>query len=266
MCKRLSDKVAIITGAGSVGSGWGIGKATAVLFAREGAKVFIVDVNSSAAEETKGIIDREGGICEIHKADVAKSNEVKEMAKRCIEVYGRIDILDNNVGIVEVGGPVDASEESWDRVVAVNLKSQFLTCKHVLPYMEKQGGGAIVNMSSVAAIRYTGVSYISYSATKAAILQLTQVIALEYAEKNVRVNAVMPGLINTPMVIEPLRKVYADGGVEEMIKIRDEQCPTKKMGDAWDVAYAVLFLASDEAKYITGTQLIVDGGISCKFA
>jgi len=264
MGERLKDKIAIVTGAGSVGQGWGNGKATAVLFAREGAKVFAVDIRLSAAEETKGLIEKEGGKCKVHQANVAKSDEVGAMVKRCIEVYGRIDILHNNVGIVEVGGPVDASEESWDRVVAVNLKSQFLTCKYVLPYMEKQGGGAIINISSIAGIRYLGIPYISYSATKAAILQLTQSVALEYAEKNIRANAILPGLMNTPMIIEPLKQAYAGGDVEKMIKIRSEQCPMKRMGDAWDVAYAALFLASDEAKYITGAQLVVDGGITCK--
>jgi NAD(P)-dependent dehydrogenase (short-subunit alcohol dehydrogenase family) len=264
MGERLKDKVAIVTGAGSVGPGWGNGKATAVLFAREGAKVFAVDINLTAAEETKDIIQREGGDCTIRKADVSNSDDVKAMVESCCAVYGRIDILHNNVGIVEVGGPVDASEESWDRVVSVNLRSQFLTCKYVLPHMEEQGGGAIVNISSISGIRYTGVPYISYSTTKAAILQFTQSIALEYAEKNIRANSILPGLMNTPMIVEPLKDAYAGGDVGEMMKIRDQQCPMKKMGDAWDVAYAALFLASDEAKYITGVQLVVDGGLSCK--
>lgn len=266
MGERLKDKVAIVTGAGSVGPGWGNGKATAVLFAREGAKVFAVDMNLAAVEETKGIIDQEGGECTVDKADVSKSTEVKAMVERCIETYGRIDILHNNVGIVVVGGPVETSEETWDRVNAVNLKSMFLTCKYVLPYMEKQGGGAIVNISSIAAIRYTGIPYVTYYATKAGILQMTQGIALQYAEKNIRANAILPGLMNTPMIREPLKEAYADGDVEKMIEIRNNQCPMKRMGDAWDVAYAALFLASDEAKYITGTQLVVDGGITCKFS
>lgn len=265
MGERLKDKVAIVTGAGSVGPGWGNGKATAVLFAREGAKVFAVDMNLAAVEETKGIIDGEGGECTVDKADVSKSDEVKAMVERCIETYGRIDILHNNVGIVVVGGPVETSEETWDRVNAVNLKSMFLTCKYVLPYMEKQGGGAIVNISSIAAIRYTGIPYITYYATKAGILQLTQGIALQYAEKNIRANAILPGLMNTPMIREPLKDAYAGGDIEKMLEIRNQQCPMKRMGDAWDVAYAALFLASDEAKYITGTQLVVDGGITCKF-
>ena len=266
MGERLKDKVAIVTGAGSVGPGWGNGKATAVLFAREGARVLGVDISLAAVEETKGIIDQEGGDCTVHEADVSKSDEVKATVERCIQTYGRIDILHNNVGIVVVGGPVETSEETWDRVNAVNLKSMFLTCKYVLPHMERQGGGAIVNISSIAAIRYTGIPYLTYYTTKAGILQLTQSIALEYAEKNIRANAILPGLMNTPMIVEPLKEAYGGGDVEKMIEIRNNQCPTKKMGDAWDVAYAALFLASDEAKYITGTQLVVDGGITCKYA
>ena len=266
MGERLKDKVAIVTGAGSVGPGWGNGKATAVLFAREGARVFAVDINLAAAEETKGIIDQEGGECTVHKVDVSNSDEVKAMVDRCVQTYGRIDILHNNVGMVVVGGPVETSEETWDRVNAVNLKSMFLTCKYALPHMERQGGGAIVNISSIAAIRYTGVPYVTYYATKAGILQLTQGIALQYAEKNIRANAILPGLMNTPFIVEPLKEVYGDGDVEKMIEVRNNQCPMKRMGDAWDVAYAALFLASDEAKYITGAQLVVDVGITCKYA
>jgi NAD(P)-dependent dehydrogenase (short-subunit alcohol dehydrogenase family) len=265
MGERLKDKVAIVTGAGSVGPGWGNGKATAVLFAREGARVLGVDISLAAVQETKGIIDQEGGDCTVHEADVSKSDEVKATVERCIQTYGRIDILHNNVGIIVVGGPVETSEEIWDRVHAVNLKSMFLTCKYVLPHMERQGGGVIVNISSIAAIRYTGIPYLTYYTTKAGILQLTQSIALEYAEKNIRANAILPGLMNTPMIVEPLKEAYGGGDVEKMIEIRNNQCPTKKMGDAWDVAYAALFLASDEAKYITGTQLVVDGGITCKY-
>ena len=264
MGERLQDKVAIVTGAGSSGPGWGNGKATATLFAREGARVVAVDVNPAAVEETRAIIDQEDGECTALEIDVTRADQVESMVERCLDAYGRIDILHNNVGILELGGPVEASEESWDRVLAINLKSMFLTCKSTLPHMEQQGGGAIVNISSVVGIRYLGVPYISYSASKAGILQLTQSIAVQYAEKNIRANAILPGMMNTPMIVEPLKDVYADGDVEKMIEIRDQQCPMKKMGDAWDVAYAALFLASDEAKYITGTQLVVDGGLTCK--
>ena len=266
MGERLKDKVAIVTGGGSVGPGWGNGKATAVLFAREGAKVFAVDINPSAVQETQGIIAQEGGSCAIYKADVSKAAEVEGLVKQCIETYGRIDVLLNNVGIVEVGGPVEISEENWDRVLAVNLKSMFLTCKYCLPHMEQQGSGVIVNISSIASIRYTGYPSVSYNASKGAVNQLTQNIAIQYAEKGIRANCVLPGLMNTPMIVEPLKKTYADGNIEKMIEIRNKLCPTKKMGDGWDIAYAALFLASDEAKYITGAQLVVDGGISCKFA
>ena len=265
MSDRLKNKVAIVTGAGSGGPGWGNGKATAVLFAREGAKVFASDINLAAVEETKSIIDREGGICSIMKVDVSKTEEVKAMVDQCLKTYGRVDILHNNVGIVTVGGPVEISEKTWGRVMAVNLKSMFLTCKYVLPHMEKQGGGVITNISSIAGIRYTGVPYVTYSTTKAGILGFTQSVALQYATKNIRANSILPGLMNTPMIVEPLKGVYGGGDVQRMIEVRNQQCPTKKMGEAWDVAHAALFLASDEAKYITGAQMVVDGGITCKY-
>ena len=264
MGERLKDKVALVTGAGSSGPGWGNGKATAALFARQGAQVFAVDLNPEAAEETRSIIADEGGDCTVRQADVSRADQVEAMVQHCLDTYGRIDILHNNVGILELGGPVETSEESWDRVCNVNLKSMFLTCKAILPHMERQGGGAIVNISSVVGIRYLGIPYISYSATKAAIIQFTQTVALQYAEKNIRANSILPGLMNTPMIVEPLKDAYGDGGVEKMVEARNQQCPMKKMGDAWDVAYAALFLASDEAKYITGTQLVVDGGLTCK--
>lgn len=265
MVDRLKNKVALITGAGSVGPGWGNGKATAVLFAREGAKIFAVDINLDAAKETQSIIEREGGVCSVMRVDVSKSEEVKAMIDKCIDTYGRIDILHNNVGIVVVGGIEETTEETWDRVMAINLKSMFLTCKYTLPHMERQGGGVIINISSVAAIRYTGIPYITYYASKAGILGLTRAIALQYANKNIRANCILPGLMNTPLVHESLKSVYGDGDIEKMIEARNRQCPTGKMGDAWDVAFAALFLASDEAKYITGTELIVDGGLTSKY-
>jgi NAD(P)-dependent dehydrogenase (short-subunit alcohol dehydrogenase family) len=264
MPDRLKDKVALVTGAGSIGPGWGNGKATAVLFAREGAKVFAVDINPKAAEETCAIVAKEGGTAVAHTADVSKSDQVRAMVQACLKRFGRIDVLHNNVGIVRIGGPVEQSEEDWDRVMEVNLKSVFLTCKHVLPVMEKQGKGAVVNISSIASIRWLGVPYISYHASKAAINQFTAATAIEYAKKGIRCNAVLPGLMNTPMVHAALPGYYSGGNVEKMIALRDAQCPTGKMGDAWDIAYASLYLASDEAKYVTGQCLVVDGGITLK--
>ncbi len=266
MAGRLQDKVAIVTGAGSSGPGWGNGKATAVLFAREGAKVFCTDIDTPALAETLNLILGEGGEAAAQVADVANADHVAGIVQSCLERFGRVDVLHNNVGIVELGGPVEASEAGWDRVVDVNLKSMFLTCKHVLPIMVAQGGGAIVNISSIAGIRWTGVPYVSYSATKAAVLGFTRSVALEYAKRGIRANSILPGLMNTPMIVEPLKEAYGQGDVQKMVEVRDAQCPMGHMGDAWDVAYAALFLASDEAKYVTGTELVVDGGITAKMA
>ena len=262
MGERLKGKVAIVTGAGSVIPGMGNGKATAILFAREGARVMVVDLNLEATEETKRIIDEEGGNGVAFKADVSKSSDCKSMVETCIQTFGQVDILHNNVGISLWGGAVETSEEDWDRVIDVNLKSMFLTCKYVLPYMEKQGSGSIINVSSVAAIRTGICPGIAYASSKAGTVALTRDVALQYAAKGIRVNVILPGLMKTPHVEFYNKDAWAGGDVEEMWKRRDVMSPTGKQGDAWDVANAALFLASDEAKYITGTTLIVDGGIS----
>lgn len=268
MADRLKGKVALVVGAGSIGPGWGNGKAAAVLFAREGAKVYCADINPDAAAQTAEIIRREGGVAASGSVDVADQAQVAAMVSACKEAYGRIDVVDFNVGLAHVGGVVDLPEEDWDRMFDVNLKGCYLTMKHVLPIMEAQGGGSIVNISSIASIRYTGVPYATYYATKAAMNHLTKTVAVEYAPKGIRVNAVLPGLMKTPMVEKSvgLAGEYADGDVDEMWKVRDEQCPMGHMGDAWDVAYAALFLASDEAKYVTGLEMLVDGGITLKYS
>ncbi len=265
MAARFADKVAIVVGAGSSGPGWGNGKATAALLAREGAQVVAVDVNRSAAEETVDIIREEGFEATPHCADVTRADNVATMVEACLAKYGRIDLLHHNVGVARVGGPVEMSEDAWNQVLAVNLTSCFLTLKFVLPVMERQGAGAIVATSSIAAIRYTGVLYISYYATKAALVQMMQSVALHYATKGIRANTVLPGLMNTPMIFHGLPDVYADGNAQRMVEVRAAQCPTGKMGDAWDTAHAVAFLLSDEAKYVTGTSLVVDGGITAKY-
>lgn len=263
MAQRMSNKVALVVGAGSDGPGWGNGKAAAVLYAREGAKVFAVDQHAQAVDETRSIIASEGGDATSHVADAVDATSVAAMVTRCIERYGRIDVLHNNVGIGLIGGPVEASEESWDRVMAANVKSAFLTCKHVLPHMVRQRAGAIVNISSIAAIRWGGVSYISYNASKAALNQFTQTVALEYAPRGIRCNAIMPGLFDTPQVYKSLAGQYGPSDVDSMREARRRQVPLGLPGDAWDIAYAALFLASDAAKYVTGTVLTVDGGVSC---
>jgi NAD(P)-dependent dehydrogenase (short-subunit alcohol dehydrogenase family) len=190
MADRLKDKVALVVGAGSIGPGWGNGKATAVAFAREGARVFCADINLAAAEETAGIIRHEGGQSSAHRADVGSGADVAAMVEACVSAYGRIDVLDNNVGIAEVGGVVEISEADWDRVFAVNLKSAYLAMKHVIPLMERQGGGSIINISSIASLRYTGVPYATYYASKAALNHLTRTTAVEYANKRIRVRRV----------------------------------------------------------------------------
>ncbi|MDC0987067.1 SDR family NAD(P)-dependent oxidoreductase [Alphaproteobacteria bacterium] len=266
MVARLKDKIALVSGAGSVGPGWGNGKATAVLYAREGAKVFCADINLAAAEETRDIIRSEGFDAESIQCDVSKSDLVLAMTNACKDAYGRIDILHNNVGILKIGGPVDLSEEDWDRVNNVNLKSMFLTCKHVLPIMEAQGKGAIVNISSIAGIRWLGVPYLAYNTTKAAVSHFTRMVAVEYAGRGIRANAILPGLLETPMVEKSLAEFYADGDIEEMFRKRGELTPIGHGGDAWDVAYAAVYLASDEAKYVTGAELVVDGGLTLKSA
>ena len=263
---RLAGRTALVTGAGSSGPGWGVGKAIAVGFSRAGARVACLDVDLANARETAGIIEREGGTALALQADVTDAGQVETTVRQLLNAWERLDVLVNNVGILELGGPVEASAESWDRVIDVNLKSMFLTCKHAIPAMQAQGRGAIVNIASIAATHWTGIPYISYAASKAGAVQFTRQVALQHAKEGIRANAILPGLLDTPMVREPLKDHYADGDVEAMIAKRDALCPTGKMGDAWDVAHAATFLASDEAKYITGTDLVVDGGITAKFA
>jgi NAD(P)-dependent dehydrogenase (short-subunit alcohol dehydrogenase family) len=261
---RLKGKVAILFGAGSVGPGWGNGKATAVLFARDGAHVVCVDVNREAAEETVGIIRGEGGSASAFACDVTNSQAVEELVNAVAGRHGRIDVLHNNVGYATMGGPIELDEAAWHRTIDLNVTSCFITCKHVLPHMIERRSGAIVNVSSVAAIRYTGYPYVAYYAAKAAVNNFTMGLALQYAMHGIRVNAVMPGLMNTPLIYQQISGQYKDA--EEMVKARDAACPMGRMGTAWDIAKAALFLASDDAEYITGVSLPVDGGLTCRVA
>ena len=258
MAGRLTGKRALVMGAGSSGPGWGNGKATAVLFAREGAQVVCADVNGDAAEETVAIIRKEGGDAVAETCDVTASGQVEGVVSRMIDRWGGIDILHNNVGIAKMGGPVELSEDDWHRVMDVNLTGVFLACKHVLPHMLEAGRGAIVNVSSIAGFRYVGYPYASYYASKGGLNQLTVGLALQYAAQGIRANVIMPGLMDTPLIRTQIAGQYAD--LDAMVRERDAKSPTGKMGDAWDVAPAALFLASDEAKYINGVCLPVDGG------
>ena len=264
MSDRLKDRIAIVFGAGSVGPGWGNGKATSVLFARERAHVACVDVNKAAADETVGIIRGEGNRASAHACDVTNSDAIAALVADLVATHGRIDVLHNNVGYATMGGPIELDQAAWQRSFDLNVTGCFLTCKHVLPHMLARKKGAIVNVSSVAAIRYTGYPYSAYYAAKAAVNNFTMGLALQYARDGIRVNAIMPGLMNTPLIFQQISGQYATP--EEMVAARDAACPSGKMGTAWDVAQAALFLASDEAGYITGVSLPVDGGLSCRVA
>lgn len=264
MAGRLEGKSALVIGAGSSGPGWGNGKASAVLFAREGASVVCVDRLLEAAQETAAIIVQEGGQAFAIKADATVDADVRAVMDETVRMFGGIDILDNNVGITGSGGVVELPEEEFDRVMALNLKSAFLAMKHVIPLMERAGGGSIVNISSVAAIRYLGVPYAGYYASKAALNHLTRATAAQYAPQNIRVNTVLPGLMKTPMVAHTGLASAYDDDIEKAWQVRDAQVPMGHQGTAWDVAEAALFLVSDAAAYITGLELVVDGGLSLK--
>lgn len=264
MGKRLEDKVAIVVGAGQVpGDTIGNGRAISVLFAREGARVMLVDRHLDSAQETKSMIDKEGGKSFAFKADIVREGDCRQIAEKCVEAYGRIDVLVNNVGTGEGDNNVDKlTEEAWDYIFDANLKGMFLACKYVLPVMVKQESGSIINTSSAAAVSAVGMT--AYKVSKAGVNALTHQMAMKYAKKGIRVNAIMPGLMNTPMAIEGISKATGKSK-EELIKIRNARVPLKGgMGDAWDTAYAALFLASDEAKFITSVILPVDGGQSSK--
>lgn len=262
--RRLEGKVAIVMGAGQTpGDTIGNGRATAILFAREGARVLLVDRNLESARETERMIRDEGGESFAFEADVARSAPCAAAVDACRRRWGRIDVLHNNVGIgTGDRGPVHLAEEDWDRILDVNLKSVFLACKHALPIMREQRGGAIVNVSSIAAVCSVGL--FAYKASKAGVNALTQALAIGNAPYGIRVNAIMPGLMNTPMAIEG---IAAERGAakEDVIRERDAQVPLGgKMGTAWDVAHAALYLASEEARFVTGVVLPVDGGQSAR--
>ncbi len=264
MSGRLAGKVAIVVGGGQTpGDTIGNGRATAVLFAREGARVLVVDRRLEAAEETVAQIREEGGEATPLRADATRETECAALMAECVRRHGRIDVLHNNVGIGGGDdGPASVSEEAWDQILSVNLKSVVLPCKHVLPVMREQRGGAITNVSSIAAVCATPT--VAYKTSKAGVNAYTHSLALGNARYGIRANVIMPGLIETPMAIEGIslaRQIPKD----ELIRQRHAQVPLGgQMGTAWDVAFAALFLASDEARFITGVVLPVDGGQSAR--
>jgi NAD(P)-dependent dehydrogenase (short-subunit alcohol dehydrogenase family) len=266
----LKGKIAFVTGAGSVGQGWGNGKATSVLMARRGAGVFGVDINAQALAGTEAMMQAEGHAnWDSRICNMALTADVQAAVEACLARFGRIDILVNNVGGSAPGDPVSMTEEAWDAQMDLNLKSAFLACKYILPVMERQfagegRGGAIVNLASIGCLSFQveGRVSVAYAASKAGVIAFSRSIAIAYIKKGIRSNTVVPGVMHTPLVENRLVRQLGAGDAAALIAKRHASVPMGRMGDAWDVAHAVLFLASDEAGYITGTQIIVDGGMT----
>ena len=260
---RVEGKVALVVGAGCVGPGWGNGRASAVLFARECAKVFAVDKDADSMTETVARVGNDGEIV-THTCDATDENDVRAMVEACHKRFGRIDILLNNVGGSAAGGVAEMSSAAFDRQIEYNLKSVFLACHYVIPIMIGQGGGAVVNTASASGISFTGSPQVGYASSKAAVIQFSRVTAVQYARHGVRVNTVIPGQMHTPMVEVRLAGQRSGGDVEALLRSRVARIPLGFMGDGRDTAAAVLFLASDEARFITGTEIVVDGGMTAR--
>lgn len=267
---RLRGRTALVLGAGSSGPGWGNGKAAAVLFAREGTRVACADVNPAAAEETCATIAGEGGDAIALACDVTQEADVAAAVAAVLRGWGRLDLLHNNVGATDMGELHELDLSRWRRSLDLNLTGAFLACRHAIPAMLAQdplpgapsgARGSIVNVSSVAGSRVNAYPYYGYYAAKAGLDHLTRAVAVHYAARGIRANAVMPGVMDTPLIHSQIAGQYAD--MEEMLRRRHAMSPMGRMGDAWDVARAALFLHSDEAAYVTGVVLPVDGGLSC---
>ena len=248
---RLQGKVAIVTGAGSSGPGIGNGKATSILFAREGARVLVVDQVVDRAEETLAMIREEGGEASVFQADVTVAEDCRLMVEAAVDRYGQLDILDNNVGISRRGTVVEVSEEDWDQVMTVNVKSIVLASRYAIPRMMETGGGAIINISSIAGLR--AHSSTPYTTSKAAVIGLTMSMAADHGPDNIRVNCIAPGLVYTPMVAPRMDDSLREG--------RRSASPLGTEGTAWDIAAAAVYLASDDARWVTGVVLPVDAGL-----
>ncbi|MGE8691016.1 MAG: SDR family NAD(P)-dependent oxidoreductase [Achromobacter sp.] len=262
---RLAGKIVLVAGAGSSAAGWSIGKASCVTMARQGAAIVALDASLEAAEDAAHEVEQAGGSALPVQADVADPEAMRAAVDAAMRRYGRIDVLQANAGIGKVGGPEDIALEDWDRIQQVNVTSLLIATRLLAPLMRGQGGGAIVTVSSVAGIRYTGYPHLAYSVSKAAVIHFARMAAQQYAADRIRVNTVIPGLIDTPRVAQNVARMF-DADARAASAARDRQVPMGRMGTPWEVANAVAFLASDEASYITGTELVVDGGLTGKYA
>lgn len=262
--QRFESKVAIVTGAGCVGAGWGNGRAMAVRLAEEGAKVWAVDRDQERLDETLSLAGKAAASITTCICDVTDASSVQAMVEACLATCGAPDVLINNVGGSSAGGPIQLSEQAWDSQIDINLKSVFLTCKYVLPHMVQRKRGAIVNVASTSGLRWTGSAQVAYAASKAGVIHLSRVVAVQHAPDGVRVNTVVPGQLHTPMVEVRLAGQRTGGDVEALLASRIKRIPLGFMGDGRDTASAALYLASDEARFVTGTELVVDGGMTAR--
>jgi NAD(P)-dependent dehydrogenase (short-subunit alcohol dehydrogenase family) len=260
---RVAGKVAVVFGAGCTGPGWGNGRAIAVRLAQEGAQVIAVDRDAASLPETLARAGDSAVRIDTQICDVEDAAQIAALVEATLARYGRIDILVNNVGGPAAGGAADLSEAAWQRQLSLNLTSVFTTCRHILPIMARQGSGAVVNVSSTSAIRWTGAPAVGYAASKAGVMQFGRVVGVEYAKHGVRINTVLPGQLHTPLVDAFLAKQQGSD-LDALLEKRRKRIPLPVSGDGRDTANAVLFLASDEARFITGTELIVDGGMSAR--
>jgi NAD(P)-dependent dehydrogenase (short-subunit alcohol dehydrogenase family) len=257
---RLLGKTAIVIGAGSQGEGIGNGRAVAIMFAREGAKVVAFDRDAGALDDTQKRIEAEGLSCRTIVGDVCDTEQIANAVRTCVDETGRLDVLHFNVGIVIPGGPAKISESDWDTVFRVNTTSFYLCCKHAVPVMEKQGGGSIVAISSISSIRYLGFDYTAYDASKAALNAIVRSVALTGGSRGIRANTIILGLMDTPLARQAIEAARRD--VEKIYQNYEGRIPVGRMGVGWDTANAAVFLASDQSQYINGAELVVDGGIS----
>jgi NAD(P)-dependent dehydrogenase (short-subunit alcohol dehydrogenase family) len=259
---ELEGKVAVVLGGGSIGPGWGIGKAIAVAYAGAGATVAVADRERQSAEETLGIITKEGGRGEAHEVDVTDDEQLSALLSGIVAQHGRIDILHCNVGLGKAGPSENTSPAEWRKFADANLTSLHVAASAVVPPMRANGGGVILVTSSIAGIRHVGYPHLAYGATKAAAIHFMKLLAVENAAYGIRCNTIVAGLIDTPRIEKTLARSYGDRKMEDIKAFRASQCPLGRMGTAFDVANAALFLASDKASYVTGTELVVDGGLS----